>query len=704
MSSNLNTLNTRMTNPVTYRVTYYRDPVNPSNTVLVVLRNLNSVNTVAIQPIAPGGDPAQRITESLGFTTTMSTTTFNALAKGGLANFGGEGGTRIDPAELERVVNTSGIGPVLKFLEKAGGVLDKTELAYDVGKQVFVEKDYGRGAYTAVTGALRIKAVDALAGTAIRGSLAIINVGSKFGPWGFIGSAVIAGLGSAYVIIKADNIASELSDKAYDYFNNDLQKVPGISPPNIIVTARPTLSQRKVYITQEVAEKYVDPNTIPEVKDYLEGRRDTISVPGIVGIEIDPYPSGGVAVTRDGQIKRFSGDPLDEGFREKNSAKILNAIKYQHSFGAVIFDTLSILDLGEIGSILGSTISRQLTSDPFGRVLADGVLRTVGGAVGEFLDENIFGGTSTVGLLDNGLEGLALGLVDNLKTAGVGAISSFLVAELLDEVGLGGDGIVGEWYQTILGARLAALIAELPAIIAGTKRIVDVWNGVNGVNIFGSFVGAKLGSAIVSFDTIGGQIGASVGSAVGTLIAAKLIGTGTTILGAELGKVLGVAIAGPVGALIGAALGYIIDGVIGSLFGGTPRSSAEVVWDAEQGRFEVANAASRKNGSKDAAIGIAGNVAEAYNGVLSAVGGKLLAAEGVQAGNYGCSLACRTSPSGWRGAMCISSARWPRRWHRPVAAGRPASAAGLRCRRCWGTSQQRRTMRAICKTPLRSTR
>jgi Ca2+-binding RTX toxin-like protein len=143
------------------------------------------------------------------------------------------------------------------------------------------------------------------------------------------------------------------------------------------------------------------------------------------------------------------------------------------------------------------------------------------------------------------------------------------------------DGTISEYYQSVLGSAIAQIIVELPAIIAGTKTLGQVLNGINTANVAGSFIGAKLASAIVSFDSIGGQIGGSVGSAVGAAILAK-------VFAAEFAK-LG-AFAGPVGAAVGAFVGFILGGAIGSIFGGTPRSSAEVIWDPEQQRFEVANA------------------------------------------------------------------------------------------------------------------
>ena len=89
------------------------------------------------------------------------------------------------------------------------------------------------------------------------------------------------------------------------------------------------------------------------------------------------------------------------------------------------------------------------------------------------------------------------------------------------------------------------------------------------------------------------------------------------------------------GAAIGAFLGFIAGGLIGSIFGGTPRSGADAVWDARKGKFVAANVWSKKGGSGEAAYSLASAAAETFNAVLSATGGSLVNPQAVQAGNYG---------------------------------------------------------------------
>jgi hypothetical protein len=149
------------------------------------------------------------------------------------------------------------------------------------------------------------------------------------------------------------------------------------------------------------------------------------------------------------------------------------------------------------------------------------------------------------------------------------------------------------------------------------------------VSAVASFAGAKLANDIYTPDNVGGQIGGMVGSQAGSIAAGILLKAAF----ASANPVAAVALVAA--AVIVKALFTVIGGLIGSLFGGTPRSGADASWDAAQGKYVVANAWTRKNGSIDAAKSLAGVVADTFNGVLEATGGTLLNPERVQSGSYG---------------------------------------------------------------------
>ncbi|HET9640091.1 MAG TPA: putative Ig domain-containing protein [Allosphingosinicella sp.] len=277
---------------------------------------------------------------------------------------------------------------------------------------------------------------------------------------------------------------------------------------------------------------------------------------------------------------------------------------------------------GQVGQIFGSTLGNHLGK---GNVFTEVAFSAVLGTIGENLAEAIFVGgifqklpsTATQSVIaDFGDE-----LFTNLKSAGIGAISSFLTAELIKGVGL--TGFTGELAGTIANTVISKVLENIATTIGGNST--SLFNGIDPTmigNAVGAFIGTKLASEIVTFDTIGGQLGSAIGSAIGVLAAKEFI---------AIGGILG----GPIGAAIGAFVGYIIGGYIGSLFGGTPRSGADVAWDSETGRFEVANVYSRKGGSKDAARGMAEAVGGSLNAVLDMLGGELDDGSKVQSGNYG---------------------------------------------------------------------
>ncbi|MGV3555286.1 MAG: Ig-like domain-containing protein [Croceibacterium sp.] len=279
------------------------------------------------------------------------------------------------------------------------------------------------------------------------------------------------------------------------------------------------------------------------------------------------------------------------------------------------------VDFSAAGGILGSIIGRRLFSGDITGTISSAVFQTAGDNLGDVLDGLLFSSNGEANGLGEVLE-FAFGefpseLLTNLKSAGLGAVSSFLTAELIEVLGVGG--LEGELLNTGAGAVIGQILQNAASGAA-------MFSGVNPLMIgqaLGSFLGTKLAQEVISFDTVGGQIGSALGSAL-------TVSVGSYLAVAQLGFVPGLL---PVAAL--AFVGFIVGGLIGSLFGGTPRSGADVVWNDDEGRFAVANAYARKGGSKDAADGIAGSVAGIYNAVLEATGGRLANAAAVQAGNYG---------------------------------------------------------------------
>ncbi|QGZ96601.1 cadherin domain-containing protein [Terricaulis silvestris] len=280
------------------------------------------------------------------------------------------------------------------------------------------------------------------------------------------------------------------------------------------------------------------------------------------------------------------------------------------------------ISFAQIGSIFGSNLARLIpTDDIWTATLAGTLIGTIGLNLGQLIDdgEALAGVPAAVAdKLSGPFEGFSNEFIQNLQNSAAGVISSILVADLIDAMGLEGT-LYGDWLQTHHAAYLTQVITHLPQILTGDFTSLAE---VNPANLMGGFLGAKLAAELVQFESIGGQIGAAVGSAIGTLY------------GADALMKIGLSVGGPVGAFIGAFVGYLLGGLIGSLFGGTPKSGAALGWNEHDGRFAVGRVWSKNGGSKDSVRAIASQVGEVLNAVIASTGARVTDVAGVQTGAY----------------------------------------------------------------------
>lgn len=287
--------------------------------------------------------------------------------------------------------------------------------------------------------------------------------------------------------------------------------------------------------------------------------------------------------------------------------------------------SVNLIDGAQIGIALGSVLGRHVTDDPFGQIAASAALKTGLGTLGEFIDVEVFGGNRSTNFLGNGLDGLLDRLGDNLVNGGVGALSSYLTAELVNAVGL--EGFSAEIANSFGGAAVNQIASNLVQIVDGGENVPGIFEGVGATtqlaSVAASFIGSKLANEIHTFETVGGQIGSQVGAAYGSYVAGQIF------------VAFGVNPAAFVAAVAAIVFWKLVGGLIGSIFGGTPRSGADVEWSEGQGQFLVANAYSRKGGNKEAAVSLTDSAASNFNAVLGTIGGALLTPSTVQTGNYG---------------------------------------------------------------------
>ena len=294
---------------------------------------------------------------------------------------------------------------------------------------------------------------------------------------------------------------------------------------------------------------------------------------------------------------------LDAGGNETGSSSSASAVQDDRRYE---------LNFAGFGAIFGSNLARLLhLSDPWAALAASTVLSQVGRTIGAAIDSDKLS-------LE---EAFRDDFPGELADAGIGAVSSYLFAELVNELGLTDDA----------AAALSSTGGAAVAQIAINLRHGQLWNKdltASMANAAGAFVGSWLASQLVEFDTIEGQIGAALGSSIGAYVGIS------AATGLKLGGTWG-NIAGPIGALVGAFVGYILGGVIGSLFAATPKSGADLAWDASTRKFGVAWSWARGGASRDTAVAIAQGAGEALNAVIATSQASVADARSIRVGAYG---------------------------------------------------------------------
>ncbi len=219
---------------------------------------------------------------------------------------------------------------------------------------------------------------------------------------------------------------------------------------------------------------------------------------------------------------------------------------------------------GSIGQIFGSAIGNALApNDPFGRI----VTSTVAGLIGQKLLQ-----TFTASLTLDASRFVASDFANvtglDVAHAGIGAISSFLTAELGHEMGL--TGLSGQLFNGITGGITGSVLNQVVDKI-GTGVSFDAaigainWGtavtqaGYNVASIVGSYLGRELVPAQTHEGAVGGQLLGAVGSAIGISI----------VLANALGAVLNFIVPG-----LGSLIGTIVGTLIGDAFGSHPHPAA----------------------------------------------------------------------------------------------------------------------------------
>ena len=372
----------------------------------------------------------------------------------------------------------------------------------------------------------------------------------------------------------------------------------------------------------QTADGRLDPNAVQNVQTAL---RDANVAPLIglgaaaVGVPGQTKNNSLVAVFVDGVVQIVRGV-------ERELNKFIGALArgpgvLKDDIKAFAASKEGLLDFADVGQILGSQLSRTLPiKDPWVRIGASTAIGSLLTNIGQTLD--LVGSKTVNGVALNAGQAFNEAFKDlgsDIARAGTGAVSSYLVGNLLSELGL--KGFTRDAAVAFAGPTLGQIAYN---ILSNASNLSNAsWKDGLTSGFFAtaaaSFLGTKLADAVFKFDSLTGQIGASVGAAVGTVVATK-------IFKASLASGNPYAIAA---SAVIVAVSQLLGGLIGSLFGATT-SSATVGWDGAEQGFRVTNVSSRRGGSRDAARQIAGSVAEALNVVIQETQAKLLVPIGEQ--------------------------------------------------------------------------
>ncbi|WBO24461.1 calcium-binding protein [Sphingomonas abietis] len=270
------------------------------------------------------------------------------------------------------------------------------------------------------------------------------------------------------------------------------------------------------------------------------------------------------------------------------------------------------IDFVDAAEILANTFGRYIAGDNLlTQTVTSAALKTVADNFGDVLNSVAFdGGTATSNNLAHAFDGLGEEFVANLRDAGIGAVSSYLSAQLVDAIGI--HGLPGQFLNT----EASQVIDTILKNAADGNYIFKGLSATSLENTAGAFVGTELANTIADWDEVGEQIGAQIGSAIGATI--------------------GTAIPIPfLGSAIGAFFGDLIGGLIGGLFTGKPESGAIVGFDAVSGTFEVQDVWKKDGGKKAVARQLGNSAALTLDGIIQTIGGELLNGSSVDAGSYG---------------------------------------------------------------------
>ncbi len=214
----------------------------------------------------------------------------------------------------------------------------------------------------------------------------------------------------------------------------------------------------------------------------------------------------------------------------------------------------SPVDYSVIGQIFGSAIGRAIVGkdgNPFVTLTAG----TVAGFVGQKFVQALINGPGAIDLAGLDIAEFFAGKDASLAGAGLGAVSSFLTAEIATSIGLTGVG--QQMFSAAAGGYLGSVLEQVRQQGFNVLTAVVDWNvalhasEVNIATTIGSLLAHQFVHAESQFGAVGGQLAGAIGSAlaysfsVGISVALNVFLPGVgAFFGTIIGTIIGDAIAG----------------------------------------------------------------------------------------------------------------------------------------------------------------
>jgi len=330
---------------------------------------------------------------------------------------------------------------------------------------------------------------------------------------------------------------------------------------------------------------------------------------------------------------------------------------------------------GQFGRLAGSALGNYLARDDgaLTQIAASTVLGSIGQAFGDALSINV-GAKDLSRSFDAAFASFDQTLYNNLKSASVGAISSFTTMELGRSLGVEGFG--AELFNVAAGTTIGPIYDKVISNILGGNtpfqnfNIDSIFGSANAFGnamgaSFASFFGSKLGSLVVSPTTSASAALASLGSAAG---AYALSAAGSTAIGgwaAAIFKGLG-HFGNILGPGIGSFVGFVLGALLGNLFGRKkpriPSASAEVVLNLDTTRYQLGSISVAENGNRPLVVQMATAAELTLNGIIDQVvnGSRLDNANSSSPtqiyGHYGNQIRARMADGNWQNFSSADSA------------------------------------------------